>query len=259
MYESRQYDFIMQYFDEYEAMFLLQVDNLNKKFEETKLVDFKAIGNLFNYISGLRSGFPINYFVGSTLISNYYEDYSTKYILPNKIGLYGLNTFLYAFFNKVKLVGVPTDEVFYDGVLGSPVQFMRHDNTHAQGDSVYALHTYENLYYKILDSHFNKDMKELLITVLWIIVHEIEVIKNHIKDLQTFFYKLISKPKMPFIKEFKPIYLKYEDILEKFADEIKTKIHDFDEVARYKNSYYYYILFMLYGVNIFHDIIHPQQ
>lgn len=110
--------------------------------------------------------------------------------LPNDIGLFGLNTYLYAYFNDVYIVGVPSRyQNFDENINKCPSVFMKHDYGHADdikyinsSDKIFA----HSLYLTIInDGNLSPLQVQLHILVLWIIIHEIYgYIKNRYYQLK---------------------------------------------------------------------------
>src|SRR3990167_1495667 len=97
--------------------------------------------------------------------------------LTNDTGLFGFNTWLYAYCNDVHIVGVPSQNMSYDFNFNEcPLNFQFHDLQHI-GEIEKTIKDKENvskLYHKIIeDTETTLLQKELLITSLWLQVHEV--------------------------------------------------------------------------------------
>jgi len=98
----------------------------------------------------------------------------------NGSGLFGINTYLHAFFNKVIIIGVPDSTGNADGLKLCPYQFMDHDFRHTNIILIslfYKLtesfYLYKYIYYKILNSSkLNNYQKEAIMIFMWLLIHE---------------------------------------------------------------------------------------
>jgi len=102
------------------------------------------------------------------------------FFLMNDKGLFGINTYLYSFFNGIHLFGVPIESNVADSVLIDPKTFMEHDTFHSNNIMISILYTnkevfslYKYIYYKILNSlKINEDYKKKLLLFMWLLIHE---------------------------------------------------------------------------------------
>lgn len=108
---------------------------------------------------------------------NYDKDNNDKInlILIDDSGQFTYNTFLYAYINGVNLIGVPLLESFADGNLMCTLEFIEHDLEHLSAMEVYEISSdkIKFIYYNIMDSNYDKKQKELLLTGLFYICHEL--------------------------------------------------------------------------------------
>lgn len=129
--------------------------------------------------------------------------FGSKYcFLLNDTGFFGLNTWLYAYFMNVSLIGIPSrysnyvsDQVicpsqfiFRDYDRDELLQFTRKENPEMQ------ISLYKQI---ITDTEATMEQKELLLLVLWVILHEtdgnIGVFPDFFKDdMTTPFIRVIS-------------------------------------------------------------------
>lgn len=97
-------------------------------------------------------------------------------LLFNKIGYFSFNSYMYALFNDIYLVGVPsTNDCTYDGITTNGVDFMGHDIAHSWGMSFMdnsLLSTLATKYYKILRGKYTKQEKECMSLGVFMLVHE---------------------------------------------------------------------------------------
>jgi len=152
----------------------------NEKFNNQKVIPTFQLEKKFTVISGLICLDPnaIMTKINPTTRIKFPDNYKT-YLFPNDIGVFGFNTYLYAFFSEIVLIGIPNNLAEYDNVIGCPLSFMSHDYGHANS---FLLHkmikksdmtNMRNIYYNILNSDYSTKFKELLILVLWYLIHEI--------------------------------------------------------------------------------------
>lgn len=116
--------------------------------------------------------------------------------LVNHTGEFSLNTYMYALLNHVEMLGIPSGETSFDGTQGCPATFLRHDAQHTTKmmSSVFRFmpidYIREEVYYPMLDKTEDYLLKELLVFVLWISVHEayVPVFKKVDSNFQTLNY-----------------------------------------------------------------------
>lgn len=159
----------------YENKFLNLIRLKIEKFQGNGYFETDDIIAIFDPI-GVLMCFQIPNFSEESRLSNKISR-GIIYPYPNNTGLFGFNTYLYALFNDVVLVGVPSHYSQYDGIPGCPSKFMLHDYSHNQtmeyGGIFQNIHKLKNIYHKILSGNLTKFMKELLVFVMWIEIHEI--------------------------------------------------------------------------------------
>lgn len=90
----------------------------------------------------------------------------------NYTGEFGFNTFLYAFFNNISLIGIPSGYSSFDSETGCSYDFYIHDIDHHSEYHKQTLPLFCRLYKAILNSKYNEYDKKIALIVLWIIVHE---------------------------------------------------------------------------------------
>ena len=127
----------------------------------------------------------LNCFNLENTLDHHYQSYLSYKLNLNRIfplvndnGVFSLNTWLYAFFENVDLVGFTAKSSEFDGNIGCSLDMFNHDLDHLT-ESIniekYSdeFQTYKYIYYNILNSDFLiKEQKELYILILWIIIHE---------------------------------------------------------------------------------------
>ena len=160
------------------SQFVLSCQPGNKPF-----INILKIFQLFEYIARL---FCLN--TVAKIDAPQIEFKRTEIPLPNDHGLFGLNTFLYAYFEGYYLIGIPSSSSVFDLQLSCPHAFMLHDRGHEQrmrkeipwitmsdatgGESFLK---WREIYYRILNSNDYLPLRyqELAILHLWSFLHEI--------------------------------------------------------------------------------------
>lgn len=155
--------------------------------------EIKDIKNVFNYIlkwteaiqkGWIRSGIKIaNEF--SNIIDHYGSSHfltpiylkNNNYIIVNYNGFFSYNTWLYAYFNHVNLIGLPFGTTAYDFDTNKcAINFVNHDLGHIRSITIhvgYSDHTIEKCYQFIVNSKFfNQLQKETLLFTIFFIIHE---------------------------------------------------------------------------------------
>jgi hypothetical protein len=149
------------------------------------------------------------------------------FLLTNNSGFFGYNTFLYAFFNGISLIGVPNKVQSFDDFKGCPIIFMNHDYWHNFSQSGGLVNLYKgdiknikHIYYSIInDTHLSKEEKELYILMLWIRIHEAIAndfidYKLNIDGICKYIYGLFSDTNLKVaIQSFTKMYKSYEKLL----------------------------------------------
>jgi len=133
----------------------------------------------------------IFYFIGSIFcldlendlsLDMYYASISKEnrhrlYPLPNGTGLFSINSYMYALFEGVYLLGIPTKAAYFDGIFDCVGKFFLHDIVHSDNEIMIEkkmiIEEYKKLYIAIInDSEFSQEEKELHILVMWYLIHE---------------------------------------------------------------------------------------
>lgn len=169
---------IMKNRDKYSTQARSKIEAIERKFNIVNIQQaFIFISNIFCFYD------PPEYYTIDPLRIRYNFPgrifYDKKFcFLPNDTGLFGLNTYLYAYFHNVYIVGVPSRYQNFDGLMNEcPSVFIKHDYFHytyinkiKSSDKDFA----HRLYRIILDDvNLSPLQVQLHILVLWIIIHEI--------------------------------------------------------------------------------------
>ena len=215
--------------------------------EQNGKMNIKEITKLFIFIARLNC-FQINVFEGSYINYNIYNNNLTEeekfftndnmnnllkklddktFLLTNTSGFFGYNTFLYAFFSGISLIGVPNKVQSFDDVKGCPIIFMNHDYWHNFSQSGGLLNLYKgdiknmkHIYYSIInDNELTKKEKELYILMLWLRIHE--AISNDFIDYKLnidgicrYIYGLFSEANLKVvIQSFTKMYKSFEKLV----------------------------------------------
>lgn len=177
------------------------------------------------------------------------------FYLPNNIGLFGLNTYLYALCNGVYIVGVPSVFPRYDNIEGAcPNEFIEHDLFHTanlhQIRERDLVKVFNPIYHKIItDPILTLKQRKVMILSVWILIHEqswmyfSKSFKNDIvttvmnttvvRPVYIEFYSEFNKYRDLILTDeifevFKPYLGKYEEFLNKYQKTARLfdmKIH----------------------------------
>jgi hypothetical protein len=149
------------------------------------------------------------------------------FLLTNTSGFFGYNTFLYAFFSGISLIGVPNKVQSFDDVKGCPIIFMNHDYWHNFSQSGGLVNLYKgdvknikHIYYSIInDNELTKKEKELYILMLWLRIHEAIAndfidYKLNIDGICKYIYGLFSEANLKVaISSFTKMYKSFEKLV----------------------------------------------
>lgn len=165
-YPEMRRKYIIDYFDEYE----LEYQRLVEDIRNTTFFDPKKIFELFYYIGKL------NCLYHRDKPKPDYNENDHYFCMVNDNGIFALNTWLYAHFENVQLVGFTSKRSYFDGIEGCSIDMTDHDTSHiildigknSEEKNIEAKY----IYYQILNHPLTTLQKELYILVLWIMVHE---------------------------------------------------------------------------------------
>jgi len=184
------------------------------------------------------------------------------YYLTNDIDLFGFNTYFYAYFSGILLVGVTRKNEYYDGIYGCPLDFLDHDfshnldivgrDTHMNSHYVESFYLLKKSYNRILNEIEDKELKEIVLLGIWMCIHELNIltVQNSITDPRVYIHSVATFGENPTINVFNNIFGTYSQTLE--SQEIVEEVNDFlskydEEDFEYGNHYYYYaIMFYAY-------------
>lgn len=177
-YISRMYNYWLKVVDtnpkygDYVASFTELMENYQRNFTETKKLDvYQSNRILYFLVTILCNESPGDLEHPSSDIWTY------LYPLPNFIGIFGLNTYLYAYFHEVILIGFPDREAKYDNTWGCPSTFTNHDYQHTDRINIFLFHPSKiylrNFYnFYIRDFRYTQLQKMCLIYCTWFFIHE---------------------------------------------------------------------------------------
>jgi hypothetical protein len=150
------------------------LSTLNENYKVSKVVNPSEFMNIFRFIGFIFCCYPIEKlleFKGKKERRNYYP-------LPNDSGLFSINSYMYAIFEGIYLIGIPKGSSHFDGEYACSSIFMDHDYQHSNDvDKIdnYDFFKFKELYINILSStDFSKEEKELHILLIWFLMHEID-------------------------------------------------------------------------------------
>lgn len=249
--------FILQNLDFYKQRFLILIDVTQNNFKNNNEFRLAEIAYIFKYVSTLICYDPrVESLTSRFIKDNYYVN--NYYLLPNNTGLFGFNSYLYAFFNNILLIGVPNQSVTFDATTGCPIKFMDHDYFHSTQIVNFMKKTIllREIYFSILSQNYDRKFKELLILVLWILIHE-ELqgpnLENYISTLNPNFldtiYKSLLKSKQPYILEFHEEFYSFAHIVT--SEDSKELVLDLFPQANFvfSDPLYFYLLVIFYGLS----------
>lgn len=266
------YKIIKDNMGKYELMFNEYIQMAQDNFRATNrysYIDIKRIFELIANLFCLRIVLPLDFVPEDIDENNYISSRADvprqTFLLTNTTGWFYLNTYLYAFFEDVILLGLPAGNSEFDGKVGCPLTFVNHDVGHTvivkrkyytqneNGATLNDLGLFlKDIYYTIIYADdLSKDEKEACIFVLWYIIHErqglvitldniynIPSLKRNFFRLAKNFYGIINQTKRPKIEDHYPaspsdIFKYPEDCIMFFYNYIITKY----EVARDVSDY----------------------
>lgn len=249
-------EFILENINNYENLVLSVVNEAQNEFEKTHVFQMSKFTPAYNFIAKLACFDPN---LSLLHITQRLDTSKSDYMyLINGIGLFGFNTYLYALFSNVFLIGIPRGITEYDGGMACPSHFISHDLTHSKSISrslsgfinTYTQSTYMNIlssaYYIILNSPSinTRKLKELLILYLWIMIHEYGLL-DPINIFKEIYLLNITASQVPFIEEFKDEFLSFAYIID--DPESQRLISMFFPSVNVPDDRYYYTMVMLYG------------
>ena len=167
--QSSQIDPFIEIFNDY-------VKQINDDFEKNKIVNMVVIYRLYLFIGLVLCKKIIPMSVNNMNLYLSQSDFLGIYVLPNGVGFFGINAYLYALFENIHIVGLPIRDAIADTNLLCPYHFLIHDEAHASriGDSKKKnMMQMKNIYYRTLkDTNTDYKFKEFLLCVIFIFVHE---------------------------------------------------------------------------------------
>lgn len=170
-----------------------QVKNNLKKYEEM----YKTLLNDFLMLPSLSNTQRIFSFIAACYCLNHIDDIDINiwptraklqvenvslYPLPNELGFFSLNSYVFAAIHDVFLIGVPDRPQSFDNNVGMtgevcPKFFAGHDIRHTE--QIYITPFARNLYVRMMtDNNTGRLEKEIHCFVFWLLVHENDVIKR---------------------------------------------------------------------------------
>lgn len=167
-------------------------DDLNKLYSDFDIItatkSLVVIANKYCISTKGNNGFNSPTFSKVFLKDNVYPLYSTN-------GHFAYNTYLYALFSGIHLVGIPNKYSVYDGKLGCPEAFYLHDGGHiingnVKEDELFLLSV---IYQKIIfDRTLSKMLKEEMIQTMFYWIHEPNAYINSPQSLLKNFDKILE-------------------------------------------------------------------
>lgn len=185
-YFSELYKYVLPYTEStLRNNFNILSDNFEKVYDEAMrmhnqfilmeggTIDRKLLFKIFELLSRSACLSETEYFV--ELLNGGIENDDLFPFLSNT-GHFGLNSFLYAYFNGVFLVGFPITFSTYDKMYGCSYKFAKHDIDHYYGlnatKNAFDRELLKRYYYSIVSSSMEKWEKELCLFILFMCIHE---------------------------------------------------------------------------------------
>lgn len=221
-----------KYLQPFEDIYKKLLQSVIIDYENKIKIDMIKISTIFFVLSSYACMTPEE---PENLIQNIYDeilDYPVYYIVTDD-AFYGINTFLYAFFEGVFLAGIPTFETLkVDGYDLCPLEMFIHDTLHIQTQinaQLFQNDKIKNMYYKILNDDVNQHIKEFLLSVLFVYLHEINVFDIH--KINEYMLREIRHPYTNLTLAHEIMWKYYtiaDEIPDEFADGLKEYFKKFD-------------------------------
>lgn len=186
-----------------------RIDEIQRQFERTSRVDLISIGDLFGYMANISC---LDTFAYSEPCDHKFSNWESNELrltggivfpLPNGTGLFGLNTYLYAFFEQIHLVGIPIRFANFDGSTHCACDFVEHDFGHVETIEIIiatsrdAINQMKSFYDEMVtNSGYTIVQKECNVAVMWLRLHE-----NKAESLEGYEYYNIHHPRI-FLENF---------------------------------------------------------
>lgn len=230
--------------DKYEDNFMKLLDNIEKN---KNIFDHKKIIQLFLYIADMNCLKAVD----ADLALNNLErilDLNKCYLITNENGSFSFNTWLYAYFEDVHLLGVTSKQANFDGNVGCSLEMFVHDISHISIIKQIPPEEFidaKKLYY-FIHNKIDDNIKEILLLTLWISIHEVGKIDFSL-SIKNLIELLI--PSVDF-NEFGKIFRSYsflydKDLIEdfiKYSDQnnLKDTINSLKKYRNAKTKFPYY-------------------
>lgn len=167
---------------------------VNKHFEQFKkdykrgVLNTNLVFKIGSYIASIQCG------ISDPENNLYNEQYMTilspvlwnsMYPLFNDTGIFAINTYLYGFFNRIFLIGIPSQITLADSSYMCPGDLLDHDIGHMHNfennNTLQAIDKNVNIYYEIINRNYypsderkriTQKNKEVMLLMLWWVIHE---------------------------------------------------------------------------------------
>lgn len=171
---------LMRYKDKILREYTSDVKTIDYFAQGTKIIsetfNIDAVQTLFDQMSKVMCGKKINL---TPLEVDKVKYTNSKLYLPNDTGLFGLNSYLFAFFHGIYIIGVPSMIQHYDQQEGCPWKFIKHDYFHMTDNEEGKDFCIEftDLYFALINSLHGKENRsvELALLVMWVTIHEADL------------------------------------------------------------------------------------
>jgi len=219
------------------------VDNHFQQFKDDYKNGFLNIHLVFKigaYIAAIQCGFSDaenNLYNHQYMINLPPEMWNSMYPLMNNTGIFAINTYLYGFFNKVFLIGIPSEVTLADSFYLCPNDLLDHDIGHMHNfdnnDTLKTIEKNKDMYYEILNRKYyptndkrkvTTKEKEVMLLMLWWVIHEgTEIEFSYFKRESTFnkFYENYTFGSFPNLEV---DWLEYYDVMAEIIDNYRRKM-----------------------------------
>lgn len=158
----------------YQAQFEARLKAIQADFEATGRLNLELVSAAF-------------YFIGTISCRVDFEEEPSPqdhnlFPLPNAVGLFAINTYLYGFFEGIQLRGATLKTAYFDAGWGCPKTFMNHDRAHFNNINRNYLRRvgleeqahYKGLYYQTLnDPELSMIARQCVLATMWAVLHEV--------------------------------------------------------------------------------------
>lgn len=193
-------DIIRSNMSQYEETFFEKLDSIIEDFYKTKVIKEHLILDLIMHIVNINClvSDPDKYEGIKNRYNKILRIVGDKYkfcFVFNDSGYFYINSYMYALFNGVLILGIPSGyENMFDGQTDCGRFFIAHDLLHTDSIVLNISHIDElkKRYYRVMKGDYTKEEKECVALGVFLLVHEYPIASSDIVDydkLKTFISK----------------------------------------------------------------------